>query len=70
MSFPYSLETETPMQELYNRLPEKSSTKSTEQSCPECEQGIMLRQTINNGKNKGKPFFGCNRYPECRHTEV
>jgi DNA topoisomerase-3 len=48
---------------------ERSKTESTGQSCPECEQGILLRRTINNGKNKGKQFLGCNRYPECSHTE-
>jgi DNA topoisomerase-3 len=47
----------------------RNKTESTGQSCPECEQGILLRRTINNGKNKGKQFLGCNRYPECCHTE-
>jgi len=47
----------------------KEQAQSTEQSCPECAAGILLRRKVTKGKNKGKTFLGCNRYPECSHTE-
>ena len=43
--------------------------KITSQSCPECETGSMIKRTIRKGKKTGKTFLGCNRYPECSHTE-
>ena len=31
--------------------------------CPECREGLMVQRTSRYG-----PFFGCNRFPKCRHT--
>jgi DNA topoisomerase-3 len=47
----------------------KEKAQSTEQSCPECEGGILLRRKVTKGKNKGKTFLGCDGYPDCTHTE-
>jgi len=33
--------------------------------CPKCGAGLTLRRR----KKDGKEFFGCERYPECKHTE-
>ncbi|MDR1779871.1 MAG: four helix bundle suffix domain-containing protein [Tannerella sp.] len=35
--------------------------------CPECGKP-MHRRTASSGKNKGKEFWGCSGYPECRGT--
>ena len=47
----------------------RSKAESTGQRCPECEQGVLLTRTVRKGKKQGKTFLGCNRYPECMHTE-
>ena len=48
---------------------ENVKAESTGKACPECEDGVLLKRKINKGKKKGKSFLGCNRYPECGHTE-
>jgi four helix bundle suffix protein len=35
--------------------------------CPECGKP-MRRRMARQGPNKGKPFWGCSAYPECRGT--
>ncbi|MCY4244088.1 MAG: topoisomerase DNA-binding C4 zinc finger domain-containing protein, partial [Gammaproteobacteria bacterium] len=34
-------------------------------SCPVCGGGMVERQ-VRKGANKGKPFWGCPKYPKCR----
>ena len=34
-------------------------------ACPQCGKPMALR-TAKTGKNKGKQFWGCTVYPECR----
>jgi len=36
-------------------------------SCPECKTGTLLQRAIKDGKNSGKHFIGCTRFPECRY---
>ena len=36
-------------------------------TCPECGKA-MKKRTAHNGKNKGKPFWGCSGYPDCHGT--
>lgn len=33
--------------------------------CPECG-AVMLKRVAKRGANKGNPFWGCSKYPECR----
>jgi len=47
----------------------REKEKLTNQSCPECAKGVLLRRKTSKGKNKGKTFLGCNRHPECCYTE-
>lgn len=47
----------------------REKEKLTDQWCPECVKGVLLRRKSSKGKNKGKTFLGCNRYPECSYTE-
>ncbi len=35
-------------------------------SCPECKAGTLRKKCIENGKNTGKHFLGCTRFPHCR----
>jgi len=41
----------------------------SDKPCPECQTGLMIVRTVRKGKKTGKTFLGCNRYPECCHTE-
>jgi restriction system protein len=36
-------------------------------SCPECGSSMVLR-TARRGANRGNPFWGCPKYPNCRGT--
>ena len=35
--------------------------------CPTCGQGSLVQRTFAKGRNAGKTFIGCSRFPECRH---
>lgn len=35
--------------------------------CPTCGQGSLVQRTFAKGRNAGKSFIGCSRFPECRH---
>ena len=36
-------------------------------ACPECGDGSLVQRTVRNGKNAGREFLGCSRYPRCRY---
>ena len=36
--------------------------------CPICKQGHLQKKTAVKGKNKGKEFWACDRYPKCKTT--
>lgn len=40
---------------------------STGDTCPECGKGKLIQRVIKSGKNEGRPFLGCARYPKCRY---
>jgi len=47
---------------------EKAVVKAeAKQLCPDCQSPMKLR-TAGSGKNKGKKFFGCSKYPSCKGT--
>ena len=37
-------------------------------ACPQCKTGRLVERTARQGKNVGKSFIGCNRFPACRYT--
>jgi DNA topoisomerase-3 len=37
--------------------------------CPECGHGELVRRSVKHGKNAGRSFLGCTRYPTCKHFE-
>ncbi|MES9927664.1 MAG: DNA topoisomerase 3 [Candidatus Thiodiazotropha sp. 6PDIVS] len=47
-------------------LPQASKAKAGD-TCPECKKGKLVLRSIKNGKNEGKAFTGCTRYPKCRY---
>ena len=34
--------------------------------CPECGKGVLVPRTVRKGRMKGRTFFSCSRYPECK----
>ncbi|NLC53531.1 MAG: DNA topoisomerase I, partial [Firmicutes bacterium] len=42
----------------------KSIQKETGVTCPECKKG----QIVERRSKKGRKFFGCNQYPDCKFT--
>ncbi len=38
-------------------------------SCPDCNNGSLVRRSVKNGKNEGKEFYGCTQFPDCKHFE-
>ncbi|MGQ9728391.1 MAG: type I DNA topoisomerase [Candidatus Fervidibacter sp.] len=34
--------------------------------CPECGEGVLVPRTVRKGKMKGRIFFSCSRYPNCK----
>ena len=38
-----------------------------DRACPQCKTGRLVARTARQGKNTGKRFMGCNRFPECRY---
>lgn len=45
--------------------PEKTATGTI--VCPTCKEGELVLRTLKDGKNSGKQFLGCTRFPTCRH---
>ena len=41
-------------------------TTVIEKRCPECNQALLVRRT---NRTTGHDFWGCERWPECGHTE-
>lgn len=36
--------------------------------CPVCKKGMIIEKTAKRGRNSGKKFYACDRYPECKTT--
>ncbi len=34
--------------------------------CPDCGKGRLVQRTLHQGRNAGRHFLGCSRFPECR----
>lgn len=35
--------------------------------CPDCGKGSLVQRTVREGKNAGRSFLGCTRFPACRY---
>jgi hypothetical protein len=38
-----------------------------ERKCPKCGSELVLRK-VSRGQKKGREFFGCSNFPQCRHV--
>ena len=51
--------------------PDKGGINSLEQEdtskCPKCSS-LLVKRTVNKGKNKGSTFLGCSAFPKCRYV--
>jgi ssDNA-binding Zn-finger/Zn-ribbon topoisomerase 1 len=36
-------------------------------NCPDCGEGKLVQRSIKSGKNEGRQYLGCTRYPRCRY---
>lgn len=36
--------------------------------CPKCGKGYLVERVAYRGRSRGKKFYACNRYPECKTT--
>ena len=36
-------------------------------SCPQCQSGTLVQRAVKSGKNEGKPFIGCTKFPDCKY---
>ena len=49
-------------------LPEINKQVSSVPRCPKCGIPMVLR-TVSQGEHKGKQFYGCKNYPQCREMK-
>lgn len=35
--------------------------------CPECGEGKLVKRSFKRGRNEGRQYLGCTRYPNCRY---
>jgi len=47
---------------------QKEPPKSTGLKCPECKEGEIVERRVSKGRVRGKLFWGCSRYPKCKHA--
>ncbi len=43
-------------------------SQSTGIKCPECGEGELVSRRVGRGRARGKIFWGCSRYPKCKHA--
>lgn len=46
----------------------KEPPKSTGLKCPKCGKGEIIERRVQNGRARGKVFWGCSRYPDCDYA--
>ncbi len=42
-----------------------STRRGAGKPCPACVKGELVMRAVKNGKNAGRSFIGCTRYPDC-----
>lgn len=50
----------------YIKKAPKKEVVSTGITCPVCGEGEIVERIANRGRNKGKKFYACSRYPKCK----
>jgi len=55
------------------KIAKEKETITTEQICPRCKEGKLLKRVRKNGNNtskyKSNEFLGCSKFPKCRYTQ-
>ncbi len=52
------------------KSPPKPASAAKGKPCPKCKKGTLMERTVlKDGPNKGKKFWGCNNYPDCKHVD-
>ena len=44
----------------------KTTSAKIGDACPQCQSGALVQRFTKGGKNEGRPFIGCTRFPECK----
>jgi len=52
----------------YTRKEDKEEPVSTGITCPVCKEGTIVERVSKRGRSKGKKFYACNKFPECKTT--
>lgn len=52
----------------YIKKEEKEETITTGIKCPNCVDGEIVERISKKGRNAGKKFYACNKYPKCKTT--
>ncbi|HHU55357.1 MAG TPA: type I DNA topoisomerase [Acholeplasmataceae bacterium] len=52
----------------YTRKDDKEVPESTGIKCPNCEEGMIVKRVSKRGRSKGKTFYACDQYPNCKTT--
>lgn len=63
----YSYETDE-IKSLITEVISNSELNADKKDCLKCSAKMVLR-VANRGSNKGKQFWGCSNYPNCKYTE-
>lgn len=50
-------------------LVKKEKLVPTTIPCPDCKEGFLIERKASRGRNRGKTFYGCTRYPQCKHAQ-
>jgi len=52
----------------YIQKNEEDEPEKTDIKCPVCKEGNLVIRVGRRGKSKGKKFYACDRYPDCKTT--
>ncbi|MBQ5331593.1 MAG: topoisomerase DNA-binding C4 zinc finger domain-containing protein [Oscillospiraceae bacterium] len=58
---------EIPAKKAKEEITKSADTVENDLICPRCGSELVLRKA-RKGKDAGKNFYGCSRFPKCRYT--
>ncbi|ODS23559.1 hypothetical protein AB835_08070 [Candidatus Endobugula sertula] len=65
-SFCYSKKTSSRGKSSSKKTSSQSGNYKDGDQCPECSKGTIQIRHFKKGANTGKPFLGCNQFPDCK----
>ncbi len=66
--YPYTQKTESEIFRHRNGIQRIKRNMYPKRICPKCGMELVVR-FAQKGQNRGKNFYGCKRFPQCRYTE-